>query len=311
MTVRGTEIHTFSGDGVQVDPARSEPGWNALTIEDYRFWLAPLNQHENGFAAGIVPGENAVDTKVYADGPRPRLVIRNTEAWGFQGSLITNMAAFNLKESIDAEIDGATVWDSEIGFRLRAPASVTLKNVVIYDVSYGVRYEDDIPELRVWNTTFGNGVGLPFRAASSTSDGLEVANVLVLGGELPSEAPGPWNRAVDATTFVDAASHDYHLAPEAPVVDAGATLTAVTTDRDGLSRPQGSYHDIGAYELCQSEQCGDSPPPPPDEVCSFSLSSGGRSVKYRGGRVNVRVHLDEGSQRPAAGRLPTFPYGSP
>ena len=42
LTIRQTEIHTFSGDGFQVDPGRSAPGWNRVTIEDSRIWLAPL-----------------------------------------------------------------------------------------------------------------------------------------------------------------------------------------------------------------------------------------------------------------------------
>jgi hypothetical protein len=63
LVVRNTEIHTFSGDAVQVDPGRSAPGWNRVLIDGCRFWLAPLDEAENGFAAGTVPGENAVDTK--------------------------------------------------------------------------------------------------------------------------------------------------------------------------------------------------------------------------------------------------------
>jgi hypothetical protein len=127
LTIRGTEIHTFSGDGIQVDPSRLAPGWDQLTIEGSRIWLQPLPQAVAGFAAGVVPGENAVDTKVYSSGPRARLVIRDTEAWGFRNGLIGNMAAFNLKEHLDAHLDGVTVWDSEIAFRLRAPAWVTLQ----------------------------------------------------------------------------------------------------------------------------------------------------------------------------------------
>ena len=28
LTIRNTEIHTFSGDGIQIDPDRIEPGWD-------------------------------------------------------------------------------------------------------------------------------------------------------------------------------------------------------------------------------------------------------------------------------------------
>ena len=77
---------------------------------------------ENGFAAGAVPGENAMDTKAAAANVRSRITVRDTIASGFRGGLISNMAAFNFKENVDATVDGVTVFDSEIAFRLRGPA---------------------------------------------------------------------------------------------------------------------------------------------------------------------------------------------
>jgi serralysin len=256
LTIRGTEIHTFSGDGIQVDPSRTASGWDELTIERCRIWLAPLPEPAAGFAAGAVTGENAIDTKIYSSGPRARLVIRNTEAWGFRDGMIGNMAAFNLKENLDVVVDGVTVWDSEIAFRLRGPAWVTLKNAVVHHVGYGIRYEDNIPQLRVWNMTFGAGVSHPFLAAASSSAGIQAINVLVLGSSLPSEASGASNRLVEAAAFVDAASNDYHLAPGSLAIDAGASMVDVATDRDGALRPDGSYYDIGAYEYCSTSLCG-------------------------------------------------------
>jgi len=75
LTVRNTEIHTFSGDGFQVDPARAAPGWNNVVIDGVRFWLAPLPAPANGFAAGVVPGENAIDTKASGALRRSNLTI--------------------------------------------------------------------------------------------------------------------------------------------------------------------------------------------------------------------------------------------
>jgi hypothetical protein len=210
LTIRNTDIHTFSGDGIQVDPGRSVPGWNRVTIEGGRIWLAPLPAAENGFAAGVIPGENAVDTKASSSLPRSTIVIRDTVAWGFRSELMTNAAAFNLKENIDATVDGVTVHDSEIAFRLRGPtkaqpagAWVAVKNAVVYDVVTGVRYENHIQNLRVWNTTIGSGVSRAFQAASSSPGGLDVRNLLVLG-TLPREAARtPGHRLSCAVGLVD------------------------------------------------------------------------------------------------------------
>lgn len=248
LTIRNTEVHTFSGDAFQIDPGRSALGWGDVVIEGCRFWLQPLPGPVNGFAAGIVPGENAIDTKVNATAGRSALTIRNSEFFGFRAGLISNMAALNLKENVDAVVDGVTIHSSEIAFRLRAPANVRVQNAVVHTVSFGVRYEDNIQGIRVWNSTFGNGVGRAFIPASSSGSVLDVRNVAFLGTTLPAEAPSPSNLALSASAFVDAAGHDYELSATSPAADRGVTIAEVTTDRLGTSRPQGTAYDVGAYE---------------------------------------------------------------
>ena len=262
LTVRNTEIHTFSGDALQIDPARSAPGWTAVTVDSVRMWLAPLPAAENGFPAGTVAGENAIDTKASAGLARATLTIRNTTAWGFRNGLIGNMAAFNLKENINATLDGITVFDSEIAFRMRGGGTsgtgawVTLKNTVVHDVLTAYRYEDNIERLYIWNSTIGRGVKRSFQAAASTRAGLDVRNLLILGSR-PIEAADRSNLTVGELAFVDASKHNYHLAPSAAAIDAGTTIGGVQSDRDGALRPVGIGYDAGAYEWH---------PPDPGEV---------------------------------------------
>jgi hypothetical protein len=253
LTIRNTDIHTFSGDGVQVDPGRSAPGWDDVTLDGVRIWLEPLAADENGFPAGAVPGENAIDTKAAANLPRARLTIRNVTTWGFRNGLITNMAAFNLKEHIDAALEGVTVFDSEIAFRLRGGgktgpgAWVTVTNAVVHSVRTAYRYEDDIQKLYIRNNTVGRDVTRTFQAAASNAEGLQVQNLLMLGSR-PREAAGPSNLIAAEPWFVDASRHDYRLAGDVPAVDAGVTLPEVPVDRDGVKRPAGRGYDVGAYE---------------------------------------------------------------
>jgi hypothetical protein len=254
LTMRGMEIHTFSGDAIQLDPGRSLPGWDDVLIEDSRLWLGPLAAAENGFGAGVVPGENGVDTKTHIDAPRASIVIRNTVAYGFRNGLITNMAAFNLKEQVDAIVDGVTVSASQIAFRVRGPGAnggawVHLRNGVIHDVATGIRYEDAIEQVEVSHTTFGGGVARVFQAANSGWAGVDVRNTLVLAGALPTEAPSSGhNLAVAGQAFTDASKHDYRLVSGAPGVDAGSVVAGVATDRTGAPRVQGAGPDLGAYE---------------------------------------------------------------
>ncbi len=119
LVIRNTEIHSFFGDAVQFDPGRDDAGWSGIVIDACEFWLEPLPAAANGFAAGTVPGENAIDTKVSTAAPRAIMTITNTTAHGFRGGLINNMAAFNMKEGVDVTMDRITVYNSEIAFRLR------------------------------------------------------------------------------------------------------------------------------------------------------------------------------------------------
>lgn len=255
LMIRNTEIHTFSGDGIQIDPRRMSPGWNRVTVEGARIWLAPLQAAENGFDAGIVPGENAIDTKANGGLPRSSLTIRDTEVFGFGDGLIRNMAAFNLKENVQVVVDGVTVRNSEIGFRVRGPtgrpaagARVTVKNAVIHDVKTAFRYENDLEALRIWNSTIGSGVGQGFQPASSLRTLLDLRNVLVLGKGLPPSVTREFNLAVGPEEFVDSAVHHYELAHGSKAIDSGVTVSEVEVDRAGVRRPQGGAYDIGAYE---------------------------------------------------------------
>jgi Right handed beta helix region/Pel9A-like, right handed beta helix region len=54
--------------------------------------------------------------------------------------------------------------------------------------------------------------------------------------------------ATPAQLFVDPANNNYQLKAGSPVIDDGTALTAVPTDIVGVTRPQGSGYDVGAYE---------------------------------------------------------------
>ncbi len=61
--------------------------------------------------------------------------------------------------------------------------------------------------------------------------------------------------------FVNSAIFDFHLLANSPAINTGASLSEVTTDFDGISRPQGSGYDIGAYEYVFAD--GGTPTPTP------------------------------------------------
>lgn len=254
LTIRQTDIHTFSGDGIHLDPGREAPGSHRVTVERVRIWLAPLTVATNGFAVGVVPGVNALETNASPLVQRRTLVVRESSAWGFRGGLASPMAAFHLKENVDARLDGVTVTDSDYAFRVRGQASgvqghviTTLMNSVVHGVGTAFRYENASFTWRIWNTTVGLGVTRAFQAVSSSGSGLEVRNVASVA-PLTAEAAHWSNRPVDASAFVNAAALNYALHLESPAVDAGDRIDEVQSDAGGVSRPQGLAWDVGAYE---------------------------------------------------------------
>jgi hypothetical protein len=56
------------------------------------------------------------------------------------------------------------------------------------------------------------------------------------------------NSSTIAALFANLAGNDYHLSATSAAINAGTSVGAPTTDRDGNLRPSGAGYDIGAYE---------------------------------------------------------------
>jgi MYXO-CTERM domain-containing protein len=127
-------------------------------------------------------------------------------------------------------------------------------------VDRAFRLEGGLTGLRAFNVTIGGEIAIgPIQEAGGAASDVSFRNALFLADEVPTLAEGPSNMAVDASVFVDAAGHDYHLLMGSVPVDAGEVIPEVDVDRDGVPRPFGDSYDIGAFEWT------DEPPPGTDE----------------------------------------------
>ena len=175
VVIRNCDISYTSGDSIQFDPDRASTG--KVVIEDCRLWTGPLEADAAGFKAGERPGENGVDTKTRADGPRCRLEVRNCYVHGWnQPAQIDNCAALNLKENVDAVVEHCVFSDNEIALRVRGPGSrggahVTVVDCAVYRCATGIRAEDKIEELRVSGLAFGVGVARKLQLAGGKPAG--------------------------------------------------------------------------------------------------------------------------------------------
>jgi hypothetical protein len=260
LSIINTDVHTFSGSGIQLDPSRSEPGWNEVIIEACRIWLDPLAEVTNGFPAGFAPGKNGIQTKTLTGGTRAILRIEDTEFWGFrEGRDLTDLAALLLWEHVDVRVSRSIIYDSDVAVRVRSPvlsrpegAQVSIDNTIIHTVSTGFRYERDIESLNILFVTMGTGVEQVFDSVDPDAIEPVVQNSLFLQDSLPSVAESDTNGLAAKSDFVDADTHDYHLKPTAPAIDAGIDVSFITVDFDGEDRVQGEAPDQGAFEYAFS-----------------------------------------------------------
>jgi hypothetical protein len=60
--------------------------------------------------------------------------------------------------------------------------------------------------------------------------------------------------------FVSTSTPDFHLQAGSPMIDAGVAISNLAADRDGVTRPQGTAYDRGAYEFGSSSSSRPNPP---------------------------------------------------
>ncbi len=184
----------------------------------------------------------------------------------------------------DLLIEGNRVSGAGTGIGFGGQNGVTVRNNVVYDCAHGGISAWGDPGVRNYhvqicnNTLYGNGRGIgiggctdvtvknnlvfdndrlrgdggyqltSYDSANTTSD----YNLFSVPGSEPGWPEGAHSIIVTdiAGLVIDAALHDFHLAPLSPAIGKGTDLSAtgIASDCDGVPRPQGLGWDIGAYE---------------------------------------------------------------
>jgi hypothetical protein len=221
LTVRNTEISHVSGDALQFDPGRKAVpyAWDNVLVEHCFLWTGPLDQDYADYKRGERPGENAFDSKVAPAGPRARITIRNTLMKGWGHGSIGNGAALNLKEKIQAVVDGCVFVENDIAFRCRGPggeresAWVTARQCTVYQTSRVFRLESRVENVKISRLALGEGIERDFDHSPGPGAGFEAVK--------PRTAPAlqPWPyRALPVGEIVNADNsasslRDAHPAP--------------------------------------------------------------------------------------------------
>jgi len=164
----------------------------------------------------------------------------DNETDGFGGMVFNNEGSDTLViNSVIARnyagTGGAAI--SSLGSRLTSANCTFVENISPVD---GSALHNNASETNVINAVIWYNSHPPFFNLESVTS-IRWSNVG--GGDR-----GP-NNIAQEPRFVDLAGGDYRLRPDSPSVNAGTMNGAPTVDIRGVSRPQGSGVDMGAYEI--------------------------------------------------------------
>jgi hypothetical protein len=213
--------------------------------------------------------------------------IHHFQAYGFQQFTTESNAAGNIYR-------GNLIHDSttRAGLYLSSANNTQAYNNVIYAVpAQGIRLGPECgggcDNGQVYNNTIV-GTGGACLEINGNNSNTKVRNNICwnTSGNIADTGTGTvqdHNLLGTNPLFVNEGAHDYHLAAGSPALNAGVTLGTFNTDADGVTRPQGSAWDIGAYE---GSGGGVEPPPTPSPIpigwWKFDEGTGSSAADFTG-----------------------------
>lgn len=242
--VRGNTIYNVAGRGIEMENSFNSITENNKVYNSQKWGISYINygfgpdynsdaeyRHLNTNAivrnnlvyntaeAGIVLN-GAAGVKIYNN-----TVYRNYTTKGyFAGIALCSYGGYpcintDIRNNIISECDAYAIW-------IESP-SLQLQGLMMDNNLY---YHSTKTKTHTFKD-IGSYTLAEYRAASGKEQNSQFAN------------PG----------FVNASGGDFHLNSTGPAKDVGATLSDVSTDLEGLARPQGAKHDVGAYEITTAQ----------------------------------------------------------
>jgi parallel beta-helix repeat protein len=223
--IRGNYIHNIS---------LADPGNTSPHIDGFQTWGPCTNMviEQNVVWQAESPDQGMIIEGVVQ--PVGNIVIRNnvfmTNGAAYAPAVLAGGQGLVSNISIVNNTMVALTGPTEYAIWLLSNLSgASIRNNAIYD--HG---NSSTPYVRI--DTGAAGVDIGFNSISKSD------------GQPPAGSPYPGDLWMVNPQFVDFAGHDFHLKSGSPLIDVGSLLSIVTNDFDGLLRPFGAVHDIGAFE---------------------------------------------------------------
>ena len=137
-------------------------------------------------------------------------------------------------------------------------------NNIVYGNKYGIQimYRNPTNSKVYNNTIYNNKPGHGITISGHSTNALAKNNVVYYNGGAEGNIRDHGissqlaNNLTTNPKFVNQSNADFHLQAGSPAIDAGTSISGITTDIAGVARPQGSSFDIGAYEFQGSSSSG-------------------------------------------------------
>ena len=157
--------------------------------------------------------------------------------------LFMNNVFVNMSQGLQVDGSGGSSNITGLQFDNNTVDNVTQQGVIL---------TAGAPAAHVINNIFcdvGDG-GDNYLSADSSSSNFAAADndMWMSNGSTPGTYGSNATYINQSPQFVNLRGLNFHLSSSSPMIDAGRTLSQVTHDYDGVSRPQGAAYDIGAFE---------------------------------------------------------------
>ncbi len=218
---------------------------------------------------GIILGGKSTG-KVYnnfiANGTGPGLALT-----GFNENSAYNNVIANVGD-IGITVDDRPMPNNEyINFR------VNLFNNTVVNAGYGIRLLNGFGTMAAGSRIYNNLVVAPRNPEEKYINPYIVLNDI----KLVDTANNLYFKTIDQAKFVNPGALDFTLLTNSPAINTGVDLSSygVISDIDGLSRPQGTAYDVGAYEYNEN-----TPPPNQKPVANAGTD---QTIKLPNNKVTV------------------------
>jgi parallel beta-helix repeat protein len=241
IRIKNSELKNARGNGCKVDGIGNE------FINDKIHDNATFDFKPYGHGLYISASDNLVDG----------CLIYNNGGGNYASGVEAYLGALSASSPVDnIVVRNNTIYGHRFGagIQLWNGSNDQAYNNVVYSNGGGIDVGTGASNTQIFNNTVYSNVAYAIQVHNSANTVIRNNITWLNGGAQPVTDAGSATYSQDhnITTdplFVNPATGDFRLSStNSPAYDGGVTISVVTSDKVGITRPQGTGYDVGAFE---------------------------------------------------------------